>query len=56
MLQCEGVLPGTVEALKKSVLAAYYGSLRLAGGKSVLLDEYMREMIVSEEQHIDEVA
>jgi bacterioferritin len=36
-------------------LSAYYELLRLAEGKSVLLEEYAREMIVNEEQHLDEV-
>jgi bacterioferritin len=40
---------------EKAALSAYYELLRLAEGKSVLLEEYAREMIVSEEQHLDEV-
>src|SRR5215510_14947373 len=40
---------------ESSTLAAYYELLTLAEGKSVLLDEYAREMIVLEELHLDEV-
>lgn len=36
-------------------LAAYYDLLKIAEGKSVLLEEYAREMIVEEELHLDEV-
>jgi bacterioferritin len=36
-------------------LAAYYDLLKLVEGKSVLLEEYARELIVHEEQHMDEV-
>lgn len=36
-------------------LAAYYDLLKLIEGKSVLLEEYARELIVHEEQHMDEV-
>lgn len=36
-------------------LEAYYALLKLAEGKSVLLEEYARELIVHEEQHMDEV-
>lgn len=35
--------------------ACYYKLLELAQGKSVLLEEYAREMIVNEELHTDEV-
>lgn len=40
---------------ERSTLDAYYELLQLAEGKSVLLDEYAREMIVLEELHLDEV-
>jgi bacterioferritin len=40
---------------ESSTLAAYYELLKLAEGKSVLLEEYAREMIVLEELHLDEV-
>lgn len=40
---------------EKSTLDAYYELLNLADGKSVLLDEYAREMIHLEELHLDEV-
>lgn len=40
---------------ESSTLAAYYELLNLAEGKSVLLEEYAREMIVLEELHLDEV-
>jgi len=36
-------------------LATYYELLKIAEGKSVLLEEYAREMIVKEELHLDEV-
>lgn len=37
-------------------LDSYYELLKLAeGGKSVLLEEYARELIVEEELHLDEV-
>ena len=42
-------------AHEKAALAHYYELLRLAEGKSVLLEEYAREMIVNEELHQDEV-
>lgn len=42
-------------AHEKNALAAYYDLLKLVEGKSVLLEEYAREMIVSEEMHLDEV-
>lgn len=35
--------------------AAYYEMLELTQGKSVLLEEYARELIVAEEMHADEV-
>ena len=40
---------------EQSTLDAYYELLRLAEGKSVMLEEYAREMIVLEEMHLDEV-
>lgn len=40
---------------EKSALAAYYDLLKVSEGKSVLLEEYAREMIVQEELHLDEV-
>jgi bacterioferritin len=40
---------------EQSALAAYYELLKIAEGKSVLLEEYAREMIVEEELHLDEV-
>lgn len=36
-------------------LQSYYDLLRVVEGQSVLLEEYAREMIVSEELHLDEV-
>lgn len=40
---------------EKNALAAYYDLLKIVEGQSVLLEEYAREMIVSEELHLDEV-
>ncbi len=40
---------------EKASIAIYYDLLRLAEGKSVLIEEYAREMIVEEELHLDEV-
>ena len=41
---------------EKSALEGYYELLKLTeGGKSVLLEEYAREMVVAEELHLDEV-
>lgn len=40
---------------ERTTLAAYYELMRLAEGKSVALEEYAREMILLEEQHLDEV-
>ena len=40
---------------EKEALSAYYDLLKIAEGKSVLLEEYAREMIVMEELHLDEV-
>jgi bacterioferritin len=36
-------------------IAAYYELLKASEGKSVLLEEYAREMIMGEEVHLDEV-
>lgn len=36
-------------------LAEYYALLKIAEGKSVLLEEFARDMIVVEELHLDEV-
>ncbi|MBY0454767.1 MAG: bacterioferritin [Burkholderiaceae bacterium] len=40
---------------EKIALSAYYELLKITEGSSVLLEEYAREMIVEEEQHLDEV-
>ena len=40
---------------EKTAVTFYYELLKLAEGKSVLLEEYAREMIVGEELHLDEV-
>jgi len=40
---------------EKAALAAYFELLKLVADKSVLLEEYAREMIVEEEMHMDEV-
>lgn len=40
---------------EKAALAAYYALLKISEGKSVLLEEFAREMIVQEELHLDEV-
>lgn len=40
---------------ENAALAAYYDLLKIVTGKSVLLEEYAREMIVQEELHLDEV-
>lgn len=42
-------------AHEKSAITAYYDLLKIAEGKSILLEEYAREMIVQEELHLDEV-
>jgi bacterioferritin len=42
-------------AHEKTAIKAYYDLLKIAEGKSVLLEEYSREMIVQEELHLDEV-
>lgn len=45
------------ESLKheKAALDSYYELLKAAEGHSVLIDEYARQMIVTEETHLDEV-
>jgi bacterioferritin len=40
---------------ENNALAGYYTLLKIAEGKSILLEEYAREMIVNEELHLDEV-
>jgi len=40
---------------EQTALAAYYELLKVVEGGSVLLEEYARDMIVQEEQHLDEV-
>ncbi len=40
---------------EKLALTTYYELLKIAEGSSVLLEEYARELIVREEQHLDEV-
>ncbi len=40
---------------ESSALTAYYDLLKLSEGKSVVLEEYAREMILNEELHLDEV-
>jgi bacterioferritin len=40
---------------EKAALAGYYDLLKITEGKSVLLEEYARDMIVQEELHLDEV-
>lgn len=40
---------------EKNAIGAYYDLLSVTEGKSVLLEEYAREMIMNEETHIDEV-
>ena len=42
-------------AHEKAALVEYYELLKISEGKSVLLEEYAREMIMSEELHVDEV-
>lgn len=42
-------------AHEKTAVASYYELLAVAEGKSVLLEEYAREMIVEEELHLDAV-
>jgi bacterioferritin len=40
---------------ENQTLEAYHALLKIAEGKSVVLEEYAREMIVAEEEHLDEV-
>ena len=40
---------------EKVAVCSYYDLLKMAEGKSVLLEEFAREMIVGEELHLDEV-
>lgn len=40
---------------EKLTLAAYYKLLEMVEGKSVVMEEYAREMIYMEELHLDEV-
>jgi bacterioferritin len=40
---------------EKAAIAAYYELLTSSEGKSILLEEYAREMIMNEELHLDEV-
>lgn len=40
---------------EKTAIAAYYELLKATEGKSVMLEEYSREMILNEELHLDEV-
>ena len=40
---------------ENAAIAAYRALLKASEGKSVLLEEYAREMIVNEELHLDEV-
>ncbi|MFA6209451.1 MAG: ferritin-like domain-containing protein [Candidatus Obscuribacterales bacterium] len=40
---------------EKTAIGAYYELLKATEGKSVLLEEYAREMIMGEELHLDEV-
>ena len=42
-------------AHEKEALKLYYNLLEISEGRSVLLEEYARELIMSEEQHLDEV-
>ena len=49
-----GILRESLEH-EQSALAAYYDLLKIVESKSVLLEEYTREMIVQEELHLDEV-
>jgi len=41
--------------IEKTALVAYYDLLKIVEGKSVVLEEYARAMIVQEEMHQDEV-
>lgn len=40
---------------EKTAIAAYYELLKASEGKSILIEEYAREMIMGEELHLDEV-
>ncbi len=40
---------------EKAAIAAYYELLKASEGKSILIEEYAREMIMGEELHLDEV-
>ncbi len=40
---------------EKAAAASYHEPLKVSEGKSILLEEYAREMIVGEELHLDEV-
>ncbi|MDR4509559.1 MAG: hypothetical protein MRJ65_15250 [Candidatus Brocadiaceae bacterium] len=40
---------------EQAAIDAYYKLLKVSEGKSVLLEEYARDMIVEEELHLDEV-
>jgi len=40
---------------EEAAIAAYYELFKISEGKSVLLEEYARGMIVEEELHLDEV-
>ena len=40
---------------EKASISAYYELLKATEGKSVILEEYAREMIMGEELHLDEV-
>lgn len=42
-------------AHEQTAITAYYALLKIAENKSILLEEYAREMIVQEELHLDEV-
>jgi bacterioferritin len=42
-------------AHEKTAITAYYDLLKMVEGKSILLEEYAREMVVQEELHLDEV-
>ncbi len=48
------ILRESLEHENESV-KAYYELLKISEGKSVLLEEYAREMILAEELHLDEV-
>ncbi len=48
------ILRETIEAEFRT-LQLYYGLLELVAGKSVPIEEYAREMIATEERHLDEI-